>query len=109
MYYYDNVIVFKSDRDKIEIDGVIYCHGWMTGCVAHMRHFNKPVVHGHSHRADKEHTPLRKSSYKDLWEMDLGWFGDEKLVPFGYTNSAFTGWSTGVGIITDGVPKLLTL
>jgi UDP-2,3-diacylglucosamine pyrophosphatase LpxH len=108
-FNYKNVYVKKSDREYIELDGVIYVHGWYSGCVLHMNYFKKPVVHGHNHVPDLCHTPLSKSNYKPLWEMDLGTFANKKLVPFNYTNSIHLKWACAVGIINNGIPKLIKI
>ena len=108
-YTFDGVETFKSDRDYIVFDDVVYTHGWMTGCCAHKNHFKKSVVHGHSHHPDKEHDPMRKTDYKDRWEMDTGTFCDPKKAPFGYTNSTLTGWKPAIGWVVDGRPELILL
>lgn len=108
-YTFDNVSVMSSDREMIEIDGVIYIHGWHNGSTTHCSHFNKPVVHGHNHKPDLWHIPLSKSEYKPLWEMDCGFLGDSKKVPFNYTSSIHTKWRAAVGIITNGKPELVLI
>lgn len=108
-YTFDGVKVMSSDREYIELDGVIYCHGWHNSCVMHMRHFKKPCVHGHRHHPDLIHEPLSKTDYIPMWELDVGCLCDQKKVPFDYTNSIQTNWKSAVGIITDGVPRLIII
>src|SRR5690606_18901138 len=63
-YKLKDVTVLESDRDYLEIDGVIYCHGWLTKSIDHAKFFNKPTVHGHRHR------PCVEFEHSGLWSMD---------------------------------------
>lgn len=107
-YKFDNVEWHYSDRDYIEIDGVIYCHGWKTRG-SHANHFKKSVVHGHSHKANLIYAPLAETEFEPLWDMDLGCIVDEGEGPFNYTPSKITGWSGVVGVIEDGIPRVVKL
>lgn len=102
LYQFPGVKTLKSDRDFLEIDGVVYCHGWLSESIAHAKHFNKPTVHGHRHR------PAIETS-GELWSMDVGFLGDEAQLPFNYTMSKLTKWKRAVGIVDSGQPRLIFL
>lgn len=102
LYSYPGVRTLKSDRDYIEVDGVVYCHGWLSKSIDHAKYFSRPVVHGHRHR------PAIETSGA-LWSMDVGFLGDEKQLPFNYTMSKFTGWKVAIGIVDNGQPRLIFL
>jgi predicted phosphodiesterase len=102
-YQFKGVTTLKSDRDFLEIDGVVYTHGWKSKSIDHAKHFNKPTVHGHRHR------PCIEVDRPGLWSMDVGFLADERSVPLSYTLSTLTKWTLACGIVEDGHPKLIFL
>lgn len=102
-YKLDGVTVLDSDRDYYEIDGVIYVHGWLSKSIDHAKYFNQPVVHGHRHRACIEYDNER------LWSMDCGFVADKTAMPLQYTQSRMSKWSTTLGFIEYGNPRLVKL
>lgn len=103
IYQFKGVKTLKSDRDFIEIDGVVYCHGWLSKSIDHAKYFNKPVAHGHRHRPTIEYDSAR------LWSMDVGYMADPKSVPLSYTMSKLSKWTKACGIVENGKPKLIVL
>lgn len=101
-YTFPGVKVLKTDRDYMEIDGVVYVHGWLSKSIDHAKHFNKPVVHGHRHRMIIE-------TYGKLWSMDVGYMADGTSLPLMYTQSKFTHWTLGCGVVENGKPRLIFL
>ena len=99
LYIFPGVKVLESDRDFLELDGVIYVHGWLSKSLDHAKYFNKPTVHGHRHR------PCIEVEGR-LWSMDVGYVADATSLPLQYTASKFTKWVTACGIVTDGKPRL---
>lgn len=102
LYKFKNVEVMKSDREFIEIDGVVYVHGWLSKSIDHAKHFNKPCVHGHRHRMTIE-------TDGKLWSMDVGFLANENSLPLQYTQSKITKWTMGCGVVENGKPKLIWL
>ncbi len=103
-YKFKGVKTLKSDRDYIEIDGVVYCHGWLSHSIDHAKYFNKPTVHGHRHRA------AITFDSQTLWAMDVGHMADEKSVPLSYTMSKLSKWTKACGIVENGSnPRLILL
>ena len=103
LYDFAGVEVKKSDKEYVEIDGVVYCHGWMT---KHTAHFGKSVVRAHDHKVWMEaKMDLKKTNNEFIFEASCGCFGDQSAVPLGYPSSKFTGWQAGALIIDDGYPR----
>lgn len=103
IYQFDGVEVMDSDRDYVELDGVVYCHGWLSKSIDHAKHFNKPTVHGHRHR------PAIETFGKRLWSMDVGLVADESQTPLQYTQSRTTNWRTACGVVENSQPRLVLL
>jgi len=103
LYKFKNVEVMQSDRDHIEIDGVVYVHGWLSKSIDHAKHFNKPCVHGHRHR------PVVEVDRPGLWSMDVGFMADESSLPLQYTQSKITKWTMACGLVENGQPRLFFL
>lgn len=107
LFDFKGVKVLSSSKEWVEIDNVIYCHGWYTKLGDHMKFFNKSVVHGHSHRIGIAYDQRNGSL---LFEMDTGFMADKEALPLQYTSSKYTKWSLACGIVTNGKnPRLITL
>lgn len=102
LYTFPHVTTLDSDRDFLVLQGVYYCHGWLSRSLDHAKHFNQPTVHGHRHR------PIIEVEGQ-LWSMDVGFMADEKSLPLSYTQSKFSKWRMACGIVEDGQPKLILL
>ena len=103
IYKFDNVKVMQSDRDFLNIEGIVYVHGWLSKSIDHAKYFGKPTVHGHRHR------PCIEYDRKDLWSMDVGYMADENSLPLQYTANKFTKWTTSCGLIENGLPRIIVL
>lgn len=102
LYSFPGVKTMRSDRSYLKLDGVFYIHGHLSKSIDHARKMGGPVVHGHRHRMTIE-------TEGKLWSMDVGFLGDERQLPFQYTQSTITNWTLGCGIVEDGKPRLVFL
>lgn len=102
-YKFDGVTTLPSARDYVDIGGVVYVHGWLSKSLDHAKYFNKPVVHGHTHRASITF------DRQDLWSMECGYLADKNSLPLQYTQSKFSKWTTASGLIVNGKPRLIIL
>lgn len=66
-------------NDEFVWNDIAFIHGYLGRAGDHARTSNKCVVHGHSHKPGV--TVLRPG----LWEMDVGYLGDEKAPCFAYS------------------------
>jgi predicted phosphodiesterase len=106
LFKFKGVETITDPRDFIEVDNVVYTHGWFSQPGAHMRFFQKPVVFGHTHRASLSFT----NQYgKTIWEMNIGYLADMKSVPMSYTSSKLTGWVSGFGVVDSLGPRFIPL
>jgi len=103
-YKFKNVQTIQDHRHELEINGVIYCHGWLTQLGAHARYFQRSVVHGHSHRAGVLHLSGDKRSF---FELDCGYLADKSQVPLQYGATKTVNWVQGYGDIDGQVPRFV--
>lgn len=103
---FKNVTTIHDHRHELEINGVIYCHGWLTQLGAHARYLLKPVVHGHSHRGG---TVFMNLGGKTIWELDCGYLADKYQVPLQYGPTKTVLWTLGYGIIDGHGPRFVPL
>lgn len=103
VYKFNKVKIMDSDRDHLELGGVIYIHGYLSKSIDHVKAYNKPVVHGHLHR------PSITFESPRLWSMDVGYMADSKSLPLSYTQTKLTKWTLACGIVEDGKPRLVIL
>jgi predicted phosphodiesterase len=95
------VQVADGDRDYIEIEGVVYCHGWYSKSIDHAKFFNKPTVHGHTHGSSITY------DFDWLWSMSCGFMANKKLLPLKYTMSKLSKWTLSCGEVAEKQPRLI--
>lgn len=108
----DGLEVHASAHDEVEIDGVLYVHGWMSGIGKHARYFNQPVVHGHTHTGGLWTQTFRKSGTKGthvLFELDCGHLADPFQVPLMYRATKTVNWTKGFGVVDEWGPRFCPL
>ena len=95
-----------DSKSEVEIDDVLYVHGWLGQSFAHAKYFNKPVVHGHLHQAG-----IFMENMKDglLWSMSCGYLADPCQVPLLYRATKTSKWIHGVGFIDGLGPRFIRL
>lgn len=103
---FDGVKTIHDHRHELEINGVVYCHGWLTNLGAHMRYLGKNVVHGHTHRAG---LIVERWHGKQIWELDCGFLADELQVPLQYGPTKTVKWVKGYGDIDGHIPRFVPL
>lgn len=105
-YKFKNVETIHDHRHELVINGVIYCHGWLTRLGDHARYFLKPVVHGHTHRAGVIHFNLHD---KPIFELDCGYLADKFQVPLQYGPTKTTLSVKGYGEVDGHIPRFVPL
>lgn len=103
LYKFENVKVMDSDRDFLQINNIMYVHGWLSKSIDHAKYFNKPTVHGHRHR------PCIEYDNPNLWSMDVGFMADESSLPLQYTANKYSKWTTSCGVVIGKEPRLIIL
>lgn len=107
LFNFPGVSTIKNDRDELEIDDIIFIHGYKSRLGDHMRFMNRNVVCGHSHRGGV----VFQNSYQNkiLWELNAGFCADVSTVPLQYTPQKFTHWTQGFGYIDSNGPRFCPL
>lgn len=98
LYHFKNVETIQDSRDGLEIEGVMYLHGYLTQLGAHARYFLKSVVHGHSHRGG---TVFYNIGGTIIGELDCGFAADRNKVPLQYGPTKTMLWTEGYGEIDE--------
>jgi predicted phosphodiesterase len=104
MFKFKGVQTVMNTREEFEIDGVIYTHGHYMKIGDHAKFYNKPVVHGHRHRAEVWFHDMNDFM---LWELDVGFCSDATAVPLRYTATRTTHWTLGCGLIDGRGPRFI--
>ena len=103
LYKFKGVETILCDKEGIEIEGVLYVHGWLTKLGDHMKSLGKCIVHGHTHRAGI----IFENYFGNLlWELDCGYLaGDAKdAIPLRYGPTVHMKWVKGLGMIKPDGP-----
>lgn len=103
---FPNVETIQDTRCELEIEGVVYIHGYLTQLGSHAKYLLKPVVHGHSHRGG---TVFYNLGGQTIWELDCGYLADPKQIPLQYGATKTTLWTQGCGIVDKWGPRFVSL
>jgi predicted phosphodiesterase len=105
-YTFDHVNTIHDYRELLEIDGVLFTHGYLSKSGDHMKYQNKSTVVGHSHVGG---VVYQKVLGKVLWELNAGYLADEMSEPLYYRQTKTSKWTLGYGLIEDGQPRFVCL
>lgn len=95
-----------DNRSELEIDGIVYTHGWASKLGDHARHIGKSVVRGHSHRLEMVYFNMNGGS---LFEVAAGFLADEKRRALQYTPTMTNHWTKGVVVVDKRIPRLIPI
>lgn len=97
LYTFKGVKTIYDDRTEIEINNIIFMHGYRSRLGDHMRYNGKSTVCGHSHTGG---VVFEQRSRRILWELNAGYLADEKSEPLKYRPQSTSKWTLGYGLIT---------
>jgi predicted phosphodiesterase len=106
LYTFDKVHTIHDDREVLELNGVLYTHGYMCGAGKHLKAFMQSTVVGHAHRG---HTVFENHRGKILFELNAGHLVDVKALPLCYTPTKISNSTLGFGTVVNGVPQFIPL
>ena len=106
MLSFPGVTTMGGILDELEINGIIFTHGWSTQPGYHVKYFSKSVVHGHTHHGGTNYLRLNE---KTLFELDCGILADYFSRPMIYRSSMTCKWTPGFGWIDSLGPRFCPL
>jgi predicted phosphodiesterase len=106
LYTFKGVTTVFDSRDYVEIDGIVFTHGYMSGLGKHLKQINQSVVIGHSHQGG---VYFEQHKNKILFELNAGHLADTKSLPLSYTPIKISRSTLGFGIIEDNKPQFIPL
>jgi predicted phosphodiesterase len=99
-FQFDGVELRPEMRTPLEIDGVVFEHGYKNKLGDHAAHNQKNTVVGHSHRGGVHWRGT-------VWELNAGYIGDPQSKAMSYTASKITDWTPGCGVIDGFGPRFI--
>lgn len=105
-FKFPGVECIMDSRSELEIEGVIYTHGWYTKIGDHCKFLLKPVVHGHSHRGGTFFINVGGST---IWELDCGFLADQNKSALQYGSTKTTHWTLGYGVVDRDGPRFVSI
>ena len=103
---FPGVQTLHSPLDELQINDVLFHHGWSCRPGYHVQHFLKNVVHGHTHHGGVVYL---RAGRETLFELDCGVLADFNARPMVYRNSATSKWTTGFGWVDSWGPRFCPL
>lgn len=104
-FTFPEVITHHDYREPLEIDGILFVHGWLSGIGKHCQYFKRSVVHGHTHKASIYYETTYEGNV--IFEADSGFAADPSAKVMGYYPSKYNKSVLGCTLITDGRPQFL--
>jgi len=105
-FEFPEVATIHDPRQELILQGVCFQHGHYGKLGDHLAYNLMNTVHGHTHRAGLHYRQVRGVS---LFEMDVGYLGDEDSKVMGYTSQRMTKSTLALGEIDRHGPRLVML
>lgn len=103
-YKFNGVQTVFDYRDPLILDGIYFHHFFLSGIGKHRDHFMANAVGGHTHTGG---VSFKKIHDKILWELNVGYCGDETSKALSYTATKVTKWTQGWGYIDEWGPRFI--
>lgn len=97
LYTFKNVKTNYDYRTEINIEGLLFHHGYLSQLGAHMRKYNRSIVVGHSHTGG---VVYNKVAGKIIFELNAGYLANGKALPLQYGEAKTKSWTVGYGLLT---------
>lgn len=101
---FDGVETVFDPREEYKISDISFIHGHLNGIGKHRDHFMGNTVVGHSHTAGVSY---RQINEKIIWEMNVGYLGDQYSRGLSYTPTKTVPWTLGWGFIDCNGPRFV--
>lgn len=107
LFKFDGVTSIIDTRDDLELDGVIYEHGFYSKPGQHMLENMRPTVIGHTHRPWYIAESIRGG--RMLWELNCGYVANPAHPALNYPRKKWVKWVQGYGLISKDGPRFIPL
>jgi UDP-2,3-diacylglucosamine pyrophosphatase LpxH len=101
---FDGVKLIEDHREPLEIDGILFHHGYLGKLGDHRDSALQNFVCGHSHRAGVSYRRIKNET---LWELNAGFMGDPESKVMSYTSSKIQNYTLGFGYIDELGPRFI--
>lgn len=102
LFQFDGVTTILDGRDDLELNGVVFEHGFFGQPGKHIAENRLPTVIAHTHRPWIHYEQIRGAL---LWELNCGYLADPSHPALNYPRKRWVKWVHGVGIVENGVPR----
>lgn len=105
LFKFDDVTTHFDTRVELEIEGILFTHGHLSGIGKHLGYYKRNIVHGHSHKGNV----YFESHYQghNIWELDCGFLGNPFHEVFAYSPTRYHKMTLGFGLVLDGFPQFV--
>ena len=106
LFKFDGVTSMPDSRSELELNGIVFNHGWKSSIGDHARWYGQNTVCGHLHRGGVAFFPMKG---KAMWELNCGFIADTEQLPLEYGDTKTNSWVAGVGVIDKYGPRFINL
>jgi len=104
LFTFENVKTVTDSRECLNINGILFTHGWKSRLGDHAKWFSQSTVCGHTHRGGVIDIPLFK---EHVFELNAGYLASPEHEALKYPMNAFTQWTHGIGVIDEHGPRFI--
>lgn len=111
-FEFEGVQLIEDPREPLELGGVLFMHGYLSGLGAHARKFLRSVVCGHTHKGGVVTVAMSSADNREpqnIFELNAGYLGNALSRPMSYTPVRINEWTLGFGYIDEWGPRFISL
>jgi predicted phosphodiesterase len=105
-FTFDGVETIFDHREELEINGIVFTHGFLGQEGKHRDFYLKNTVIGHLHKGWVQY---RRFHNQTFWELCAGFLGDPEAKGLTYTPSKASNYQLGFGYIDKYGPRFISL
>jgi predicted phosphodiesterase len=108
LFQFDNVTTVMDPKEELilKVNGkkVLFHHGYLTGVGRHMSYHDMNCVVGHTHKGG---IAFKGCGSGSIWELNVGYLGDDTAGPLQYGPVRRKYWTLGIGLIDEHGPRFI--
>lgn len=93
---FENVQSILNPREEFKIEDIVFIHGYANKLGDHRDHFLGNTVVGHTHLGG---VSFRQLQDKNVWELNVGFCGNQFAKGLSYTPTKTVKWTLGWGLV----------
>lgn len=104
LWKFDGVNTVLDEKQELEIEGILFMHGFRSKLGDHAKYNQQSTVCGHSHRGGVHFFPVRNQI---VFELNAGYVADPTAAALSYGKQKLINWTHGWGFVDEFGPRFI--